>query len=137
MEKLTKVEEEIMQIIWRLERCTVRDVIDQLNQNPPPPHSTISSVVRILEKKGFLDHKAYGRTYEYFPIVSKEVYSKKSLGNLVKNYFGGSAKKLLSFLVKGENLSSQDLSDMIQQLEDADKRDANQSKNKENNKQND
>ena len=119
MEKLTKVEEEIMQIIWKLDRCTVRDVIDALNQKPAPPHSTISSVVRILEKKGFLDHKAYGRTYEYFPIISKEEYSKRSLSSLVQDYFGGSVKRLVSFLVKKENLSTQEINDMIQQLENS------------------
>ena len=123
MTTLTKVEEEIMQIIWQLERCTVRDVIDQLNQNPKPPHSTISSVVRILEKKGFLGHKAYGRTYEYFPIIPKDEYSKASLGALVKNYFGGSAKRLVSFLVNKEDISLKDLSDMMGKLEDADESD--------------
>lgn len=118
MIKLTKVEEEIMQIIWQLERCTVRDIIDQLKENPKPPHSTISSVVRILEKKGFLDHKAYGRTYEYFPIIAKEEYSKASLSSLVRNYFGGSAKRLVSFLVSKEDLSLQDLSEMMKKLDD-------------------
>lgn len=117
MVKLTKVEEEIMQIIWQLERCTVRDVIDQLTQNPKPPHSTISSVVRILEKKGFLGHKAYGRTYEYFPIIAKEEYSKASLSSLVKDYFGGSAKRLVSFLVKKEDISLEDLSEMMNKLD--------------------
>ncbi len=61
MKKLTKAEEDIMQIIWRLERCTVSNVLEQLGK-PKPPHSTISSIVRILENKGFVDHKAYGRT---------------------------------------------------------------------------
>lgn len=120
MNKLTRVEEEIMQHIWRLERCTVRDVIDALAQEPKPPHSTISSVMRILEKKGFLDHKAYGRTYEYFPIIDKESYSKASLKDLVKDYFGGSAKRLVSFLVQKDDLSLDELSDMVQRLDQAD-----------------
>lgn len=117
MVKLTKVEEEIMQIIWQLDRCTVRDVIDQLKENPKPPHSTISSVARILEKKGFLGHKAYGRTYEYFPLIAKEEYSKETLSSLVRNYFGGSAKRLVSFLVNKEDLSIQDLSEMMEKLD--------------------
>jgi predicted transcriptional regulator len=117
MVKLTKVEEEIMQIIWQLERCTVREVIDQLKENPKPPHSTISSVARILEKKGFLGHKAYGRTYEYFPMIAKEEYSKDSLSSLVRNYFGGSTKRLVSFLVNKEDLSIQDLSEMMEKLD--------------------
>ncbi|MGH1338910.1 MAG: BlaI/MecI/CopY family transcriptional regulator [Aureispira sp.] len=118
MNKLTRVEEEIMHIIWKLERCTVRDVIEQLPQTPKPPHSTISSVVRILEKKGFLDHKAYGRTYEYFPIIEKEAYSKENLTDLLRNYFGGSAKRLVSFLVNKEDLSVDDLSEMAERLEE-------------------
>jgi len=121
MKKLTRVEEEIMQIIWNLGRCTVRDVIDQLNQTPKPPHSTISSVVRILESKGFLDHKAYGRTYEYFPIITKEEYSKDSLSSLVMNYFGGSTKRLISYLAKKEDISLQDLSEMMEKLDDSEK----------------
>ena len=120
MNKLTRVEEEIMQYIWTLERCTVRDVIDALSQDPKPPHSTVSSVMRILEKKGFLDHKAYGRTYEYFPIIDKESYSKASLKDLVKDYFGGSAKRLVSFLVQKNDLSLDELSDMGNRLDEAD-----------------
>lgn len=118
MVKLTKVEEEIMQIIWDLERCTVRDIIDNLKQEPEPPHSTISSVARILEKKGFLEHKAYGRTYEYYPIITKEEYSKESVRSLVQDYFGGSVKRLVSFLVKKEDLSLSEISKMMDQLND-------------------
>ena len=65
MQKLTKAEEEMMQYIWKLQRCTVSDLLDQLGE-PRPPHSSISSIVRILEKKGFVGHKAYGKTHEYF-----------------------------------------------------------------------
>ena len=117
MKKMTKVEEEIMQIIWQLGRCTVRDVIDHLKQEPVPPHSTISSVVRILEKKGFVNHKAYGRTYEYFPIITKEEYSKTSLQSLIKDYFGGSAQRLVSFLVQKEDLSVDEISEMMDKLD--------------------
>jgi len=67
---------------------------------PKPPHSTVSSVFRILEKKGFLSHKAYGRTYEYHSIITKEEYSGRNIKDLVKNYFQGSAQNLVSFLVK-------------------------------------
>ncbi len=116
MKQLTKVEEEIMQLIWQLERCTVSDIINQLG-NPKPPHSTISSIVRILEKKEFLDHKAYGRTYEYFPIISKEDYSKRTINSVVSNYFGGSMKQLVSFLVKEKDLDIKDLTEMINQLD--------------------
>ena len=82
--RLTKAEEEIMQIIWSKGRVLVSDILDELG-DPRPPHSSISSIVRILEKKGFVDHKAYGRTYEYFPTVAKEEYSKHSIRNFI-NY---------------------------------------------------
>ena len=103
MKKLTKAEEEIMQIVWDLGRCTVSDVIKQLGE-PKPPHSTISSIVRILEKKGFVDHKAYGRTYEYFPLITKVKYGKSSLQHLVSRYFEGSMDQLVSHIVEKEEV---------------------------------
>ncbi len=116
MQKLTKVEEEIMYHIWALERCTVSDIIKELG-SPKPPHSTISSIVRILEKKKFVAHKAYGRTHEYFPIIAKKEYSKSSLQNLVKNYFDGSVNKMVSFLVEEKDLNLKELGALIEQLE--------------------
>ncbi len=120
MKRLTKAEEDIMQIIWRLEKCTVSDMredIQRQTNGKKPPHSTISTIVRILEEKGFLGHKAYGRTYEYFPLVTKEDYSKSSLKKLVSDYFEGSMNQLVSFLVKEENLDLEELSEMLDQLE--------------------
>lgn len=118
MEKLTKAEEEVMQIIWRLERCTVRDIREDIGGEKLPPHSTISTFVRILEEKGFVNHKAYGRTYEYFPIIEKEAYSKRSLHKLVDEYFEGSMNSLVSFLVKENDLSIKELGDLLDQLEE-------------------
>jgi BlaI family penicillinase repressor len=113
---LTKAEEEVMQIIWKLERCLVRDVIDNLG-DPDMPHSTISSVVRILEKKGFVDHKAYGKTYEYFPIISKDDYAQHGVKNLVDKYFSGSPKQLVSFLVQSEDMNLKELNDLLKKLD--------------------
>ncbi len=121
MKRLTKAEEEIMQIIWRLERCTVsaiREVVAEAANGKKPPHSTVSTIVRILEEKSFLDHKAYGRTYEYFPLVSKEEYSHRSLHKLVSDYFGGSMNRLVSFLVKKENIDLDELNDILKQSND-------------------
>lgn len=115
MEKLTKAEEEIMQIIWKLDKCLVRDIIEHLG-DPDIPHSTVSSVVRILEKKGFLDHKAYGRTYEYFPIIAKDDYSKEEISGFLSKYFKGSAKRLVSFLVKEKDLSVKELAELMKTL---------------------
>jgi predicted transcriptional regulator len=115
LNKLTKAEEEIMQHIWELDRCTVSDVIKRMGMKEKIPHSTISSIVRILEKKGYLDHKAYGRTYEYFPIITKETYSKKTIRSIVSNYFQGSMNELVSFLVKEKDIDIQELSELIEE----------------------
>ena len=105
-----------MQIIWQLDRCVVRDIIDALG-DPDMPHSTISSVVRILEKKEFVDHKAYGKTHEYFPIVTKEEYAQHGVKSLMEKYFGGSPKKLVSFLVQSEDLNLKELNDIMKTLD--------------------
>lgn len=117
MKLLTKAEEEIMQIIWQKERCLVSDILKELG-DPKTPHSTISSIVRILEKKGFVNHKAYGRTHEYFPIISKTDYSKQSLQKLVSNYFEGSMNQLVSFMVKEQDLNIEDLTNLLDNLEE-------------------
>ena len=78
MEELTKTEERVMQVIWRLKKCFVKDIIDELPDDPKPPYNTISSVVRLLEKKGYVGYKAYGKTYEYFALISKSAYRKAS-----------------------------------------------------------
>ncbi len=115
--KLTKAEEQVMHIIWDLERCLVSDIIKEIGK-PEIPHSTISSIVRILEKKGFVSHKAYGRTYEYYPVVTKKEYSRGSIMLLVNNYFGGSSKRLVSFLVEENDLDLDDIKALIQELKD-------------------
>ncbi len=117
MKRLTRVEEDIMKIIWRLERTTVSQIIAQMG-GPKPPHSTISSIVRILEKKGFVDHKAYGRTYEYFAIISKKEYSKKSLRAFVHEYFEGSMDRLVSFMVKENDLDLETLNELLDKLKE-------------------
>ncbi len=111
-----------MHIIWRKERCLVSDILDEMEEKSGkrPPHSTISSIVRILEKKGFVGHKAYGRTYEYFPLVSKSDYSRRSLQKLVSDYFDGSLNKLVSFLVREEKLSPQELEELLNRLKEKD-----------------
>ena len=124
MKKLTKAEEEIMQIIWDLGPCTVsqiRTVIAKQTGKDKPPHSTVSTIVRIVEEKGFLSHKAYGRTYEYRPIITRKAYSKTSLKKLVNDYFDGSMNHLVSFMVKEEDLKISELTDLLNQLDDSEK----------------
>jgi predicted transcriptional regulator len=114
MEELTKAEERIMQIFWKLKKAFVKDVIEELPDDPKPPYNTISSVVRLLEKKGYLGYTAYGKTHEYHPIVSKSAYRKMYMKKLLSGYFDNSPASLLSFMVKEEKLSEEE----IQKLKD-------------------
>ena len=118
MTSLTKAEEEVMQIIWRLDRCLVSDILPHYGElkGKSVPQSSVSSIVRILEEKGFVSHKAYGRTYEYFPIVTKEEYTKSTLNRLVSDYFEGSMSNLVSFLVKEEKFDKDELSGLLDKL---------------------
>lgn len=109
MEELTKTEERIMHIIWDLGRCFVKDIIEKIEEEPKPPYNTISSVVRILDKKGYVGFKAYGKTYEYFPLISKEDYGQFSFKKVFANYFNSSAESLLSFMVKDDALSETEI----------------------------
>jgi BlaI family transcriptional regulator, penicillinase repressor len=116
MQKLTKAEEDVMQLLWEAGRGTVSDLLERCEE-PKPPHSTLSSVVRILEKKGFVGHKAYGKTHEYFPLVEREAYGRRSLGDVLRNYFGGSVSRLVSHLAEEEKLGKEDLEDLMKMLE--------------------
>ena len=112
MEELTKVEERIMQQLWSLKKAFVKDIIEQLPDDPKPPYNTISSVIRILVTKGYVRYKAYGKTYEYYPAISKTEYRKVRLKKIMSNYFGNSPATLVSHIVKEEKLTKEE----IQQL---------------------
>jgi BlaI family transcriptional regulator, penicillinase repressor len=116
--KLTKSEEEVMQMIWEVGRCTVSELLQRIPEPERPPHSTLSSVVRILEKKGYVGYKAYGKTYEYFPLISKADYGSRSLLDLMRNYFGGSPQRLVSHLVQQEQLDEAELAKLLDKLKD-------------------
>jgi len=116
MEALTATEARIMQVIWDLGPCLVRAIIDKLPP-PEPKYTTVSSVVRILEKKGFVGHKAYGRTYEYFPLITKAEYRKSQFRDLIQDYFDGSYRHAVSFMVQEESLSKNDLKDLLDMID--------------------
>ncbi len=116
MIKLTRAEEEIMQMIWDHGEVTVTQLIE--NMDPKPPHSSISSIVRLLEKKGFVGHKGYGRAYLYYPLVDKSDYFKFSFRRLVSMYFEGSMNELVSFLVKENDLKLSELEEIKKQLDE-------------------
>ena len=112
MKKLAKREEEVMQVIWDLERALVNDIIPNLPAKNLP-YTTISTIVRRLEKKGFVGHKSYGKTHEYFPLISKAEYKKSQLTNLVKNYFDSSYKNLVSYFAENDDIGLEDLKEII------------------------
>lgn len=112
MEELTKTEERIMQVLWKLQKAFVKDIIEELEEEPKPPYNTISSIVRLLEKKGYVNYKAYGKTYEYFPAISKEDYTKTTFSKMFSGYFDNSPASLLSFMVKEEKLSAADIEEL-------------------------
>jgi len=114
MEELTKTEERIMQILWKLKKAFVKDIIDEVDEEPKPPYNTISSIVRLLEKKGYVKYKAYGKTYEYFPAISKDEYAKTTFSKLFSGYFDNSPSNLLSFMVKEEKLTEKDIEEIKQ-----------------------
>ncbi len=116
MKQLTKAEEQIMQILWKLEKAFVKDIIVHL-PDPKPAYNTVSTIVRILEKKGFVGHKAYGKTHEYLPLIDKPEYTQKYLRNFVKNYFSNSYKQMVSFFAKEEKISISEMEEMRQLIE--------------------
>lgn len=104
-----------MQVIWELKKGFVKDVIEKLGE-PVPPYNTISSLIRILEKKGFVGHKAYGKTHEYFPLISKIAYRSHTFKNLVANYFDGASGNVLSFMLEEQNLSPEEIEKAVAEI---------------------
>lgn len=116
MKRLTKREEEVMSVIWDMGRALVNDITPRL-PIPDLPYTTVSSIVRILEKKGFVDHKSYGRTHEYFPVISKEEYRNSQMKSFVKRYFDSSYRNVVSYFVNEKKLSAEDLKSLIEIIE--------------------
>lgn len=117
MKELTKAEEQVMQILWNLEKAFVKEIIEQIAE-PKPAYNTVSTIVRILERKGFVSYKAYGKTHEYYPNISKEDYTKGFMKNFMKNYFSNSFQKMVSFFAKEENLSIHEMEELMKIMED-------------------
>ena len=115
--QLTKAEEQIMQILWNLGEGTVQDIREKLD-DPKPARTTISTVLTILENKGFAAHNSIGRINNYIPVVSKELYSKSQLLGLLKNYFNNSFSTMASFFAKENNYSVEELDHLIQNTKD-------------------
>ncbi len=120
IKELTKAEEQIMQILWQLKEAIVKDIIDQM-PDPKPAYNTVSTVVRVLEGKGFIDHKAYGNSHVYYPLITDEQYKKFTFDKMMKNYFSNSYQSLVSFIVDDKKLGLKELDELtslIDQLKD-------------------
>jgi BlaI family transcriptional regulator, penicillinase repressor len=115
--QLTRAEEEVMQILWKVRKGVVHDLLEHF-PDPKPAYNTVSTIIRILETKGFVSHKAYGRTYEYFPSVSKDQYTQNYFRNFVSNYFGNSYKSLASFFAKEGKLTTKQLEEIQKTIQD-------------------
>ncbi len=115
MKQLTQAEEEIMQILWQLEKAFVKEIVEKFD-DPKPAYNTVSTLIRILEKKGFVGYEAFGKSHQYFPTVRKEEYTKKYLNRFVENYFSGSYEQLVSFFTKQEKMNIGDLEKLLEEL---------------------
>ncbi|CAM4229104.1 BlaI/MecI/CopY family transcriptional regulator [Zobellia nedashkovskayae] len=115
MKQLTKAEEEVMQQLWLLEKCNVATIIEQLPE-PKPAYNTVSTIVRILESKGFVNHEKEGKGYLYFPLVKKSDYSNQSINKLVDGYFQGSFKSMVSFFMKKNDMSLTELESILKDI---------------------
>lgn len=116
MQKLTNKEEEIMQILWRLKKAFVKDILAEITADQPH-YNTLSTIVRNLEEKGYVSHTAYGNTHQYFPIVKIEDYRKQFMKSAIDNYFGSSYKNLVSFFAKEEKISAEELREILDLIE--------------------
>ncbi|WP_445384429.1 BlaI/MecI/CopY family transcriptional regulator [Robiginitalea sp. IMCC44478] len=117
MQKLTNKEEEVMQLLWKLEKAFVRELLDAFPGTPKPHYNTLSTMVRNLEEKGFVGHEAFGNTHRYFPVISKEQYRRKYIGETVADYFDHNYKNLVSFFAKEEKISVEELKEIINLIE--------------------
>ena len=117
IKELTKAEEQIMQTLWQLERAFVKEVIDLLPE-PKPAYNTVSTIIRILETKGFVDHEAFGKSHQYFPVISQEQYKNFATEKLLNNYFSNSVEKMFSFFVKKEKIDIKEADKILKLIED-------------------
>jgi len=114
---LTKAEERIMQILWKIEKGFINDFLEYFPE-PKPPYNSVSTIVRVLVKKEIVGYKAYGKTYEYYPLVSKEEYRNSQLNRLTKNYFGNSLKQVVNFFSENKNLDVNEVDEVMKMLEE-------------------
>jgi predicted transcriptional regulator len=116
IKELTKAEEQIMQVLWDLKKGFVKEVIEQLSA-PKPAYNTVSTIIRILETKGFIDHTAYGKSHQYYPIISKEEYKSFATEKLMSGYFENSVESMFSFFVKKQKIDLAEADEIMKMIE--------------------
>ena len=119
MEKLTNKEEEVMLILWRLKKAFVKEIIEEMEE-PRPHYNTVSTIIRILEDKGFVNHESFGKSHRYYPLITQDAYKRNFISGIVDNYFGHSFKNMVSFFAKKEHLSKEDLEEILKLIEQQD-----------------
>jgi BlaI family transcriptional regulator, penicillinase repressor len=112
---LTKAEEEIMHVLWKLEKAFIKDIVDELPE-PKPHYNTVSTIIKILSDKGFVAYESFGKSNRYYPAVKKEDYTKRSMKQFVKGYFEGSYTNMLSFFAKEKDISIEELESILKEL---------------------
>ena len=117
MKELTKAEEQVMQILWDMRKGFVKDIIEDFD-DPKPAYNTVSTICRILEKKEFLGYKSYGNSHQYFPLITREEYTKLYVNNVVKNYFSSSFRQMVSFFSKQNEIDINDADEIIRMMEE-------------------
>ena len=116
IKELTKAEEQVMQLLWQLEEAIVKDII-ALMPDPKPAYNTVSTVVRVLEGKGFIDHKAYGNSHVYFPLITEAQYKKFTFDKMMSNYFSNSYESLVSFIADEKKLGVKELDELTKLID--------------------
>jgi len=116
MNKLTNKEEEIMQVLWKLKKAFVKEVVAELPE-PKPHYNTVSTIIRKMEDKGFVGHEAFGNTHRYLPLIDKEKYTKTVIQKAIQNYFDNSYKNVVSFFAEQEKISVDELKEIIRIIE--------------------
>ena len=121
MATLTKAEERIMQILWDIDKGFIKDIQEKF-PDPKPPYNTISTIVRVLVKKGILSYKSYGGSYQYYPLITREKYRSEQMGRLMSNYFGNSLKEVVHFFSERRDMDVEELDEALKMLEELKKK---------------
>jgi BlaI family transcriptional regulator, penicillinase repressor len=117
LKELTKAEEQVMQYLWELGHAYVKDLLEKF-PSPKPAYNTVSTIVRILEAKGFVGHESFGKTHRYFPLISKESYAQFFMKNMLGGYFGGSLKNLVSFFTHRNQVDVKEMEEILRIMQE-------------------